>query len=49
MRHADIKTTEKYYAIENANDAAASLHDRFGHLDETENEIAKELSVDRAN
>lgn len=30
MRHRDIKTTEKYYAIEDANAAAASLQARFG-------------------
>ena len=34
MRHRSIKTTETYYAFEDANDLAASLEERFGGMKE---------------
>jgi len=34
MRHRSIKTTETYYAFEDANDLAASLEKRFGGMEE---------------
>lgn len=42
MRHQKISTTEKYYAIIQADEAAASLYERFGRKAEEVESVAKE-------